>query len=261
MFPNPTADPEAAKENFELALQLYSQAPYPLGEARTRANYGAFLLGLNLGQEAMIQLRHAETLLETYGDARTAEELGMVRNNLGKAHQDKLDFSTAIKYYQEAVDIFESIGACLMRAQARENIGLIKFFQGKNGLRELKEALAVYREKENRDHEANTLFNIYSVTFDETESRQQANELLELLAEHNIEHNIESGILFGIQPYEIRGKRKLLIFRERMQQLRVFYTDQKVPTGIGRSLLQLAKIETVMGSLTKKRSLARQADK
>jgi len=254
---------ELAERLYEEALSIFSQHPDPLLEAKTQVNYAGLLLRLARREEALNQIRRAREILEAYSGQDPHESLGVLYNNLGRAYQDMGDLPTALEYYDKAVQIFEAIGVDLLYAQARENRGLVCIWLGdREGEQDLLEALEIYRAAQNRDHEAQTLFNLYSIytaNYDPSAS-SMIEEIIALLAAHNIDHEIEAGILFGIMVQDIGDQADLIVYRERLRQLKVFYEDREESIGLGRSLLKLAEVEQAMGNWSKVEEFAREAE-
>jgi tetratricopeptide (TPR) repeat protein len=255
---------QAAESLYEEALAIYSQHPDPLREAITRVNYGALLLRLNRSQEARSQIGRAREILEAYGGEGPHQTLGVLYNNLGKVYQDTGDFTNALNYYGRAVRVFEALEEPMLHAQATENLGIVRGFQGdmEEGEKCLLEALEIYRELENRDHEAQTLFNLYSLytSMGEPSAASMVEEILALLEEYSIDQESEAGILFGILPQDIADHAELIVYRERLQQLRVFYGERNEPIGLGRSLLKLASVEQILQNWSKMLQYARDAE-
>jgi tetratricopeptide (TPR) repeat protein len=253
---------ETAEVHYREALSIYSKYPDPLREAETMVNYGGLLLRLGRGQEARGHLKRAWEILDAYGGESPGESVGVLYNNIGKAHQDMGDYTNALKHYGKAAQIFDGIGERMLYAQARENIGIIHIWQRSDGKEDIQEALKTYRELGNRDQVAKTLFNLYSVysKAGDSSAENMVQEILSLLEEHNIDQYIEGGILLGILPQDVSNKASLIVFRERLQQLRAFYEERNEPTELGRSLLQLARAEQKLANFTKMWEYAKEAE-
>ena len=254
---------ELAESLYEEALSIFSQHPDPLLEAKTQVNYGGLLLRLARREEALNQIGRAREILEAYSGQDPHESLGVLYNNLGKAYQDMGDLPSALEYYGKAVQIFEVIGEDLLYAQARENRGLVWIWLGDSkGEQDLLEALKIYRAAQNRDHEAQTLFNLYSITTarNDPSASSMIEEIMALVAAHNIDQEIEAGILFGILVQDIGDQTDLIVYRERLRQLKVFYEQREESIGLGRSLLKLAEVEQAMGNWSRLEEYAREAE-
>ncbi len=172
------------------------------------------------------------------------------------------DYTNALKYYGKAAEIFAGIGERMLYAQARENIGIIHVWQGSGGEEDIQGALETYRELGNHDQVAKTLFNLYSVysKAGDSSAENMVQKILSLLEEHNIDQDIEAGILLGILPQDVGNKTSLIVFRERLQQLRAFYEERNESIGLGRSLLQLARVEQKLGNFRRMRQYAKGAE-
>lgn len=254
---------EAAESYYEEALTIFTRYPDPLREAKTRVNYGGLLLRLNRGQEALQQIGRAREILEAYSGEGPHQSLAVLYNNLGRAYQDMGDFDNALNYYGKAMQIFEDLEELFLHAQARENKGIVRIWLGDDrGLEDILEALKIYRELENRDHEAQTLFNLYSLygAWGEPSAVNMVPEILELLNNYNIDQETEAGILFGILVQDIGSQAELITYRERLLQLKMFYEQRDEPIGLGRSLLKLANIEQFLGNFSKMIEYAREAE-
>lgn len=253
---------QLAEGHYKQALSIYSKHPDPLREAEALVNYGGLLLRLGRAQEARGRFGRAREILDAYGDKTALESVGVLYNNLGKAYQDTGDYMSALEHYGKAAKILEAIGERMLYAQARENIGIIHLWQGKAGEEDIQEALKTYRELENRDQEAKTLFNLYCAYSKRGDSSAEnmIQEILSLLNEHNIDQEIEAAILFGILPQDIANQANLIVFRERLQQLKAFYEKRNESIGLGRSLLQLARVEQKLANFTRMRQYAKDAE-
>jgi tetratricopeptide (TPR) repeat protein len=255
---------ETARKYYEEALSLYSQHPDPLQEAETIVNYAALLVRLNLGEEARNQLESAREIIEVFAGEGPNETLGVVYSNLGKTYQDIGDYPKALAYYEKSRDIFSALEDTLHYAQAVENRGIILGMQGNldDGISDIKEALKIYQELNNHDLEAKATFNLYCLysSTGEADTSNLINNLLDLLENFKIDQETEAGILFGIAIKDIGNSSELIVYRERLLQMKAFYEKRDEPIGLGRSLIQLAGAEQKLGNYDDMVKYARAAE-
>jgi tetratricopeptide (TPR) repeat protein len=256
---------EEAEIHYKEALSIYATHPEPLREASALVNYAGLLARLNRGEEAKELLERAREIAEGFADEGPHRLFGVLYNNLGRIYQDIGENDVALSYYEQSKDISQTLGEQLQYAQAVENIGVIHGFSGDFGpaIKNLEEALAIYRKFENRDREVQTLFNLYSIytAFGAPSASETVSDLLVLLQEHNIDREVESGVLFGILVQDITETSELISYRERLQQLRRFYEKRNEPIGLGRSHQKLANVEQSLGNLDEMVRHAREAEK
>ncbi|MBA7599952.1 hypothetical protein ES703_06998 [subsurface metagenome] len=253
---------EDAEDLYIEALALYSQHPDPLREATARVNYGGLLLRLNRGQEAFNEIGRAREILEAYGGEGPQQSLGVLYNNLGYAYQNIGDLTNAQKYYEEALQVFEALEDRLSCARVRENLGIIQIWQGGNGEEDLLYALQIYRELGNQDDEVKSLYNLYCVytSSGDPSAPSMVEEILELLENYSIDQETEARILFGILIPDIADQVDLIVYRERLLQLKLFYEERDEPIGLGRSLLKLANVEQILGNYQRMLEYAKNAE-
>lgn len=254
---------QAAETRYHEALELYGRFPDPLHEANARVNYGGLLLRLNRAQEARNAFQSAREVLRSVGGGQQSEALGVVLNNIAEAYVRAGDSTSALPAYQEALHVFQALGERYRIAQVTENIALIRIREkGDPGGREmLHQALAIYREIGNHDHEVQTLFNLYASdpTRSDKQGRAAVREILALLDAHQIDQRIQAGVLFGILVQDIGTQQELITYRERLRQLKNFYEQRHTREGIGRALLRLAGVEQRLGNPSSMRALAAEA--
>ena len=246
---------EAAERLYKEALALYSEHPDPLREAGAMVNYAGLMLRLNRNQEARNLIGRAREILEAFAEEGPHQSLGVLYNNLGKAYQDTGDVANALRYYQLAAEMFDALQDPAQYAQAIENVGTIRAFeQDFERAKQLYiEALDIYRSLENRDREAQTLFNLYSISGPTggVNSPEMVRQIIALLDQHAIDQDTQAGILLGILAQDVDSP-QLTVFRERLLQLKRFYEDRNEPAELGRSLLRLADVEQKLANVTQK---------
>jgi len=256
---------QEAESRYQEALAIYATHPAPLQEAGALVNYAGLLARLNRGEEARELLERAREIAEGFADEGPHQLLGVLYNNLGKIYQDIGENDAALAYYEQSKEVSLALGERLLYAQAVENMGVIYGFSGDfvRAIENFEEALAIYREFENRDREVQTLYNLYSIytALGDPSTSEIVSELLALLKEHNIDRQVESGVLFGILIQDITETSELVSYRERLQQLRRFYEGLDEPIGLGRSYLKLANVEQSLGNLDEMVRYAREAEK
>jgi tetratricopeptide (TPR) repeat protein/uncharacterized membrane protein YedE/YeeE len=256
---------EEAEIRYKEAISIYALHPAPLQEASTLVNYAGLLARLNRGEEARELSERAREIAEGFADEGPHQLLSVLYNNLGRTYQDIGENDVALSYYEQSKEVSQALGEQLQYAQAVENIGVIYSFSGDfvGAIENFEEALAIYREFENRDREVQTLYNLY--TMDKASGYPSASEtvseLLALLQEHNIDRDVESGVVFGISIQDITETSELISYRERLQQLRQFYEGLNEPIGLGRSHQKLANVEQSLGNLDEMIRHAREAEK
>jgi tetratricopeptide (TPR) repeat protein len=256
---------DQAEIRYKEALAIYAKHPDPLQEAETLVNYAGLLARLNRGEEARELSERARELAEGFADEGPHELVAVLYNNLARTYQDIGEYDVALSYYEQSKNVSEALGERLMYAQAVENIGVIYGFSGDyvGALDNLTEALAIYREFENRDREVQTLFNLYAIytALGDPSASETVSQLLALLQEYNIDREVESGVLFGILTADIAETSDLIAYRERLQQLRRFYEGLNEPIGLGRSHHKLAGVEQLLGNTDEMVRHAREAEK
>lgn len=254
---------ETARNYYQEALFIYSQHPDPLEEAETIINYAGLLVRLNQIQEARNQLERAREILESYAGEGPHQSLGVLYGVIGMVYQDTGDLSNALTYYEKASDVFEALEDSIHYAQAIENRGIVRIWLDDfEGVSDISEAWEIYRELENRDYEVKALFNLYSILgpLGDPSITDLVEEILYMLDNYSIDQEIEAGILFGILVQDIGDPAELIIYRERLQQLKVFYEQRDEPIGLGRSLVKLANVEQNLGNFDKMEEYAREAE-
>ncbi|HEY0671259.1 MAG TPA: tetratricopeptide repeat protein [Longimicrobiales bacterium] len=253
-------DSEQAERRYREAFSAYETAPDPAAEAAASADFAALLLRLNRGQEAQRELQRAREILRL--EARPRNLAGVVHNNLGMAFQNLGDLTSARAEYTTAMGIFESLEYRLESAEVLENIAVVDMMAGrKDSVAErLERALAVYNELNHYDHQVGTLFNLFLVDAGAGSPRAQArlDRLLSILKGNQVSQDTEAAILFSLLPKDL-GPANLVTFRERIKYLNRFYEERSESIGIGRSLLQLARIEQALGNVNEARSYAEEA--
>lgn len=252
---------EKAEILYEEALSIYENHPAPLQEAGTLVNYAGLLARLNKGEKARELSERAREIAEGYADEGPNQILSVIYNNLGRTYQDIGENDVALSYYEKSRDVSQALGDRLQYAQAVENIGVIYSFLGDSlqAIKNFEEALAIYSEYENRDREVQTLFNLYSIS--DLSASENVSKILTLLQEHNIDREVEANVLFGIQVQDITETLELISYRERLWQLRQFYTENNEPIGLGRSNQKLASVEQKLGNFDEMVRYAREAEK
>lgn len=254
---------ETARDYYEEALVIYSEHPDPLEEAGTIINYAGLLVRLNQGQEARNQLERAREILETYAGEGPHQSLGVLYGVLGMVYQGTGDLSNALVYYEKAIDVFEALEDSFQYAQVIENRGIVRIWLDDfEGLSDILEAWEIYHELENRDNEVKTLFNLYSIlsALDNPSATDMVGQILYMLDNYSIDQEVEAGILFGIEVQDMGDPAGLIIYRERLQQLKAFYEQRDEPIGLGRSLVALANVEQNLGNYDKMVEYAREAE-
>lgn len=254
-----------SESRYQEALAIYEQHPEPLSEATTLVNYAGLMARLNRGGEARSLLERAREIATAFSDERPNRLLIVLDNNLGRTYQDIGDNKVARSYYEQAREMAQALGERLQYAQALENIGVIDSYEGNTprANESFEEALAIYRQLENRDREVQVLFNLYSnySMFGDPAAGDTVSELLALLQEYHIDREVESGILLGILIQDIGKTSDLITYRERLQQLRTFYEELEEPIGLGRSHQKLANVEQSLGNSDEMIRHAREAEK
>lgn len=258
-------DLEKAEILYLQALNIYANHPDPLQEASTLVNYATTLVQLNRGQEARKLLERAREIAEGYAQEGPHQLLGVLYLNLGKVYQDIGENDNALLYYQQSRDVFKALGDELAYAQAVENIGVLHGFLGdeEQVRANIEEAISIYRKFGNRDREVQALFNLYSsysIASDPRVSEILAN-MFRLLQEYNINHEVESAILFGVLVQDIGEADDLIVYRERLNQLRRFYEGQDNLADLGRAEQKLANVEQILGNFDEMVAHAREAEK
>lgn len=234
-----------AEGHYQAALGLFSEYPYPLWEAETLVNYGAFLAGMNRDEEALQQFARAREILEAFGHGEPVPLLGMLENNLAVVYEKRGDYQSALDRVMAAAEILEHTGNRLLYAQAIENVGQLESILGMDGESKIRQALEIYREIGNRNHEVLALYNLY-LRLPLEEKPSGASELLALLSRYDIDHSSEVTILLGISPDYIESHDDRVVFRERLRQLNLFFQEQNMKVELGLSLVQLAGLEHKM---------------
>ncbi len=256
---------EQAEARYQEALAIYAKHPDPLREADALVNYAGLLARLNQGEQARELSERARELAEGFADEGPHELLAVLYNNLARTYQDIGQNDVALSYYEQSKDVSEALGEQLLYAQAVQNMGVIYGFSGDRAraVENFEEALAIYRQFENRDREVQTLFNLYllSPALDDASASETVSQLLTLLQEHNIDREVESGVLFGIEIWDIAETSELISYRERLQQLNRFYEGLNEPIGLGRSHHKLASVEQLLGNTDEMVRHAREAEK
>jgi tetratricopeptide (TPR) repeat protein len=256
---------EQAEIRYQEAMSLYARHPDPLREAAALVNYAGLLARLNRGEEARELSERAREIAEGFADEGPHQLLSILYNNLARTYQDIGENDVALSYYEQSKDVSQALGERLLYAQAMQNIGVIHGFVGDSmrAIEAFGEALAIYREFENRDREVQTLFNLYAIysALGDPSASETVSPLLTLLQEHNIDREVESGVLFGILLQDITETSELISYRERLQQLRRFYEGLNEPIGLGRSHQKLANVEQTLGNLDEMVRHAREAEK
>jgi tetratricopeptide (TPR) repeat protein len=256
---------EQAEIRYQEALSVYAKHPDPLREATALVNYAGLLARLNRGEEARELSERAREIAEGFADQGPHQLLAVLYNNLARTYQDIGENDVALSYYEQSKDVSQALGERLLYAQAVQNIGVIYGFSGDSmrAIENFEQALAIYRELENRDREVQTLFNLYAIytALGDPSASGTVSQLLALLQEHNIDREVESGVLFGILIQDITETSDLISYRERLQQLRRFYEGLDEPIGLGRSHQKLASVEQTLGNLDEMVRHAREAEK
>jgi tetratricopeptide (TPR) repeat protein len=267
---------ETSEKYYQEALTIYQQHPDPIKEAETIINYAGLLVHLNQIQEARNQLERSREIIEAYSGEEPNQCMGVLYSVLGKVYQDTGDFTNALVYYEKAINVFEILEDSLHYAQAIENRGLILVIQNDvKGMTDVTDALGIYRELENRDLEVKALFNLYlmydNIQFykfigevpDSVKDLTVADlleDIFKILDSYNVNQETEAGILFGILVQDIGGQAELIVYRERLLQLKVFYEERDESIGLGRSLVKLANIEQALHNWDKMEEYARAAE-
>jgi len=254
-----------AETRYQEALSIYAAHPDPLQEADALVNFAGLLARLNRGEEARQLLERAREIAEGFADEGPHELLGVLYNNLARTHQDIGEYDVALNYYEQSKDVSQTLKEHLLYAQAVQNIGVIYGFSGDlvGAVENFQEALAIYREFENRDREVQALFNLYATytALGDPAASETVSQLLTLMQEHNIDREVESGVLFGILIPDITETSELVSYRERLEQLRRFYEGLNEPIGLARSHHKLASVEQILGNPDAMVRHAREAEK
>jgi tetratricopeptide (TPR) repeat protein len=254
---------ETSRKYYEEALTIYQRHPDPLKEAETIINYAGLLVRLNQLQEARNQLERSREIVETYAGEGPNQSLGVLYGVLGKVYQDTGDLANALVYYEKAVDVFKELEDSLHYAQAIENRGIVRMWRGDfDGMKDISDAMDIYVELGNRDQQAQTVFNLYTLLsyLGDPSVSDLVKEMLFMLDNYSIDQEIESGILFGILVQDIGDTSQLIVYRERLLQLKVFYEQRDEPIGLGRSLVKLANVEQALHNWDKMEEYAREAE-
>lgn len=249
---------------YQAAVDIYKKHPDPMKEVNTQINYGTLLIRLGRAEEAMSLLKRAQEIIESNSQTRDSDQMGVLYVNFGKISQDNGDLDQAFEYYQKAEAIFAETEDLLRQAIVIENQGTIKGFQKKDAeaLALFQKAGEIYRSLGNMDQLVQNLYNqsvMYSSLNDETR-REVLKEIFSILQNENIDQTIESGVLLGILPQDLDERADLIIFRERMLNLRDFYEKRQEPGNLVQCLLKLADIERVLGNYDGMVAYAKEAE-
>jgi tetratricopeptide (TPR) repeat protein len=254
---------EAAEKLYQEALAIYEKNPDPLHEAETQVNYGAHLLRLRRGEEALNLIERAREILEVYGGEGPHETLAILHNNLGRAYHEMGDFGKALLHFTKAEELAQQLEDRLLTAQAMENTALAKAQSGdQSSVGLFLDAVDIYHQMGNWDDEVQALFRLYSFYTSSGDSHAPAMvaEILSVLDNHNIDQGTKAEILFGLLPQDIGDRADLIVHRSRLQQLQRFYQEREEPYGLGRSLQCLARVEQALGNYDKMVEYAKAAE-
>jgi len=86
-----------------------------------------------------------------------------------------------------------------------------------------------------------------------------AANLIDLVAQHTINPSTEADILLSILPQDLGGGQKLIIYRERLRNLKEFFVSRGDSRRVGRALWRLADIEKQLQNFAEMRKIALQA--
>jgi tetratricopeptide (TPR) repeat protein len=255
-------DATESEARYEAAFLLYESAPDPGAEASARVNLAALLLRLNRVDEAQQELRRAREILRVNTNVR-GSALGAVHNNLGIAFQQLGDLEAARAEYVRANALLADARNRLAVAETLENIAIVDLMMsGTDSVAErIERALSVYDSLGNFDRQLKSQYNLLVVyeSVGDARGKLMIPRMFRILREHEVDHATEANILFGLLPQLVR-RSDLIPFRERVLHLYARYTKSGEAYGLGRSALQLARIEQALGNHDRAREYAEQAE-
>lgn len=249
---------------YQQALAIYAKHPDPLLELNTQINYAALLIRLGRAEEANRLLKQALELTESFMTQKDTEQFGVLYTNLGKAAQDIGDIDAASAYYKKAEEIFVKTEDRLNQAAVIENEAVIEGYQGKlaEALADFQEAGEIYRSIPNMDHLVQNLYNQYNISasLNDTTWKDILKEIFTILRDENIDQTVEASILLNIYPQDLSDRADLVIFRERMLDLRDFYEKRQEDGSLAQCLVKLADIEQKLGNYQGMLGYAKEAE-
>jgi hypothetical protein len=112
-------------------------------------------------------------------------------------------------------------------------------------IKAVQSAYVVYQQYGNPSRQVKALYNLYSiyVSAGDLLATKTIDDILTMLETQNIDQETEAGVLFGIQPGDFGNQAQLIVYRERLRQLKGFYEQRQEPINLGRCLLKLAAVE------------------
>lgn len=241
-------DAKASERRYQEALELYSRHPEPLAEARTLVNYAGLLIHVGRTEEARNRLSQAREIVDAFSRGEPTPLLGVLETNLARIDQETGNAQSAFARHRKAAAIFAASEERLQEAQARENLAILGAQAGavQEAIAVLDTVLPIYRELENRDLEANALYERYVLLEADVDRNAALRQLLDLLERYNIDQAAQTRILLGILPQEVGGRLELMVFRERLRQLNTFLAEGGPKADLGQSFLQLARISYLL---------------
>ena len=154
--------PAAALPQFEQVLSMYRAENSKRNEAITLGLIANCYRGLGQLNHALELANQALTMKEQLGDRG---EIGKTNNQLGLIYWYLADYPSAIKHFEEAVEIGRSLDDAQLEGSAANNMGLVLDEQGdyRESLQKYHRALELHRSAHFERGEGDTLGNIGGV--------------------------------------------------------------------------------------------------
>jgi len=240
---------QEAEKRYEEALVVYATAPDLPAEISLLIDMSALQLRQNHNEDASASLRRAREMMRLA--KMEGAEAGAMHNNLGIASQQIGDFENARAEFTISLQLLTAARDRLRAAEALENIAILDVIQSKDDSvsARIERVLAVYDSLSHYDRQAKTLFNLFQVYSSRGDRRagKYLDRMFDLMKEQQVDHETESNVLLNIYPKDL-AKAKVIVLRERVRALRDFYAARHEDVGLGRSLLQLARVEQRLGN-------------
>lgn len=117
--------PEAL-EAFECALGIAERNGFRPGIAKQTKNIGAGLMRLGDFRGAQTALERSLAILR----ADRSPEIGSTLNNLGDLYREQGDHTTALRYYEEAIESYRRVGNAIEVAHTTETLSVMALDRG-----------------------------------------------------------------------------------------------------------------------------------